>query len=194
MITEVETPPAVARRRFTVAEYHRMAEVGILHEDDRIELIHGEIIKMSGSPPGPIGNPHSSTVRRLINKLTLQLGPQFIIDAQNPVQISDYSEPEPDIVVLPFRDDYYADGVTPADVLLIIEVSDTTLRYDQTIKLPLYAAAGIPEVWIVDVGQQLKVHRHPRGEQYQSASTLSRDETASATQFSLTVVVKELIG
>ena len=91
MITEIETPPAVARRRFTVAEYHRMAEVGILHEDDRIELIHGEIIEMSGSPPGPIGNPHSSTVRRLINKLTPQLGPQFIIDAQNPVQISDYS-------------------------------------------------------------------------------------------------------
>ena len=190
MITEIETPPAVARRRFTVAEYHRMAEAGILHEDDRIELIHGEIIQMS-----PIGNPHSSTVRRLINKLTRQLDPRFTIDAQNPVQISEYSEPEPDIVVLPFRDDYYADGVTPADVLLIIEVSSTTLRYDQAVKLPLYAAAGIPEVWIIDVGrQQLEVHRHPREERYQSANTLSRDETVSATQFSLTIAVKELIG
>ena len=190
MITEIKTSSMVNRRRFTVLEYHRMVEAGILREDDHVELIHGEIIQMS-----PIGNPHSSTVRRLINKLTRQLDSEFTIDAQNPVKIRDHSEPEPDIVILPFRDDYYADGVTPADVLLIIEVSDTTLRYDQTVKLPLYATAGIPEVWIIDVGrQQLKVHHDPSEGQYQSSNTLFRNETVSATQLPLSIEVKHLIG
>ncbi len=168
-----------------------MAEAGILHEDDRTELIHGEIIYMS-----PIGNFHAAIVSRLTNLLTPRLVPSFIVSVQNPVRIGDRSEPEPDIMVLPFRDDYYAStGVTPADVLLLIEVSDSTLRYDRTTKLPLYATAGIPEVWIVDVNkQQLEVYRQPNEERYQFMETLTRDDMIAATQLSLNVKVRELIG
>lgn len=181
----------VARRLFTVEEYHQMAEAGILHEDDHTELIHGEIIYMS-----PIGNHHAAIVRRLANLLTPRLAPQVIVDVQNPVRIGDHSEPEPDIMILPFRDDYYAStGVTPKDVLLLIEVSDSTLRQDRNVKLPLYATAGIPEVWIVDVNkQQLEVYRQPNEDRYQSMQTLTRDDTVAATQFSLSVQVRELIG
>lgn len=186
----------VARRLFTVEEYHQMAEAGILHEDDRIELIHGEIVQMS-----PIGNYHAAIVRRLTTLLTPRLAPQAIVDVQNPVRIGDHSEPEPDIKILPFRDDYYAEsGVTPQDVLLLIEVSDSTgrhsaLRYDRNTKLPLYATAGISEVWIIDVGQrQLEVYRQPHGERYQSVDTLTRDDTVTATQLPLNVKVRELIG
>ena len=172
-----------------------MAEAGILHEDDRTELIHGEIIYMS-----PIGNYHAAIVRRLTTLLT-RLAPQVIVDVQNPVKIGDHSEPEPDIKILPFREDYYAEsGVTPEDVLLLIEVSDSTgrrsaLRYDRTTKLPLYATAGILEVWIVDVNKQkLEVYRQPSEERYQSMETLTRDDTVTATQLPLSVLVRELIG
>ncbi len=168
-----------------------MAEAGILHEDDRLELVHGEIIQMS-----PIGNYHAAVVRRLNTLLSPLVAPQAIVDVQNPVKIGDHSEPEPDIMVLPFRDDYYAStGVTPADVLLLVEVSDSTLRYDRNTKLPLYAAAGIREVWIVDVNkQQLEVYRQPNEERYQFMETLTRDDTVDAAQLPLSVRVRALIG
>lgn len=187
MIAEAE----VARRLFTVEEYHRMAEAGILHEDDRIELIHGEIVTMS-----PIGNRHAAIVRRINLLLTSRVAPQAMLDVQNPVRIGDHSEPEPDITILPFRDDYYAEtGVTPDDVLLLIEVSDSTLKQDRNVKLPLYATAGIPEVWIIDVSKrQLEVYRQPSEERYQSVATLTREDTVTATQLPLSVQVRELIG
>ena len=187
----MSTEASIAPRRFTVDEYHRMAEVGILHEDDRVELIHGEIIQMS-----PIGNHHAAIVRRLNTLLSSRVGPGAIVDVQNPVRIGERSEPEPDIKVLPFRDDYYADGgVTPADVLLLIEVSDSTLRYDRNDKLPLYAEAGIAEVWIIDVNKrQLEVYRQPDEDRYRFVETLTREDSVSATQLSLEVTVKELIG
>lgn len=189
MIAEAEAQ--IAPRPFTVEEYHRMAEAGILHEDDRIELIHGEIIQMS-----PIGNYHSAIVRRLTMLLAPRLASQAIIDVQNPVRIGDHSEPEPDIKILPFRDDYYAEsGVTPQDVLLLIEVSDSTLRYDRNTKLPLYATANIPEVWIVDVNkQQLEVYCQPDEDRYRSVKTLTREDSVTATQLPLSVPVKSLIG
>ena len=189
MIAEAEDK--ITRRLFTVEEYHQMAEAGILHEDDRTELIHGEIIYMS-----PIGNYHAAIVSRINMLLAPRLASETIISVQNPVKIGDHSEPEPDIMVLPFRDDYYAaSGVTPQDVLLLIEVSDSTLRYDRNTKLPLYAASGIPEVWIVDVNkQQLEVYRQPDEDRYQSMKTLTRDDTVTATQLPLSVQVKELIG
>ena len=189
MIAEAEDK--ITRRLFTVEEYHQMAEAGILHEDDRTELIHGEIIYMS-----PIGNYHVAIVRRINKLLNDSLTSQVIVDVQSPVRIEDHSEPEPAIMILPFRDDYYAEaGVTPQDVLLLIEVSDSTLRYDRNTKLPLYAQAGIPEVWIVDVNkQQLEVYRQPNEDRYQSMETLTREDTVAATQLSLGVRVKELIG
>lgn len=189
MITESDSN--VTRRLFTVQEYHRMAEAGILCEDDRVELIHGEILQMS-----LIGSPHATAVRRLTTLLTYRLGLQVIINVQNPVSISEDSEPKPDIAVLPFRDDYYAgSGVTPKDVLLLIEVSDSTLKYDRNTKLPLYAEADIPEVWIVDVNKRrLEVYRQPEENRYQYSETLNREDTVSATQLPLKVKVRELIG
>ena len=186
----------VPRRLFTREEYHRMAEVGILSEDDRVELIHGEILQMS-----PIGDFHAAIVSRLNTLLTPLLLPQYLVNVQNPVHIGNRSEPEPDISVLPFREDYYAQGGVKAEhVLLLIEVSDSTgrrsaLRIDRQIKLPLYATAGIPEVWIVDVGRKrLEVYHQPKNGYYGQSSVLEREDRVSATQLSLEVRVKEIIG
>lgn len=189
MIAQAEA--TITHRLFTVEEYHQMAEAGILHEDDRIELIHGEIIQMS-----PIGNQHVAIVSRINMLLAPQLVSHAIVHVQTPVLIDEHSEPEPDIIVASFREDYYAEtGVTPKDVLLLIEVSDSTLQYDRNNKLPLYATAGIPEVWIIDVNKkQLEVYRQPSEDRYQSVTTLTREDHISATQFSLDVLVKELIG
>lgn len=186
-----ETDSEVTRRLFTVQEYHQMAEAGILNEDDRVELIHGEILQMS-----PIGKHHAAIVSRLTMILAPQLASKAIVNVQNPVQISDGSEPEPDITIVPHRDDYYAEsGITPEDVLLLIEVSDSTLKYDRNAKLPLYAEAGIPEVWIVDVNKRrLEVYRQPDEDRYQHSETLNREDIVSAVQLPLKVKVQELIG
>lgn len=140
----------IVRRAFTVAEYARMRESGILTEDDRVELIDGEIRTMS-----PIGPLHAAIVRRIVKQLTAILGDTAIVSPQCPVQLNDYSEPEPDVAVLRFRDDNYETAHPgSADVLLIIEVSDTSVDYDRNEKLPRYAAASIGEVWIVDIDRR----------------------------------------
>lgn len=180
----------IAKRLFTIQEYHQMAEAGIIHEDDRTELIYGEIIRMS-----PIGNYHAAIVRRISTLLTPQLVPQYIVDVQNPVHIEDHSEPEPDIAILRYREDYYAKtGVTAADVLLLIEVSDSSLRYDREIKLPLYATAQIPEVWIIDVAKKrLYLYRQPKDGEYQEKTTIEQDNEISATQLPLKVKVSDML-
>ena len=127
-----------------------MAEASMLRKDDRVDLIHGEIITVS-----PIGKHHAAMVSRLNMLLVPQLASQAIVNVQNPIQISEESEADPDITIVPYRYDYYAEsGVTPKDVLLLIEVSDSTLRYGRNAKLPLYVEAGIPEVWMVDVNKR----------------------------------------
>lgn len=179
----------VSKRLFTIQEYHQMAEAGIFHEDDRIELIHGEIIKMS-----PIGNYHAAIVSR-INKLFNKELSSYIINIQSPVRIGEHSEPEPDISILPFREDYYAStGVTPSDVLLLIEVSDSTLHYDRDKKLPLYATAQIPEVWIIDVNKKrLYAYCQPIDGEYQEKKTISTKSDISATQLPLTVNLNDML-
>ena len=133
--------------RFTVDDYNRMAETGIRREDARVELIEGEIKMMS-----PIGSRHASTVDRSDRALKRILGDNYIVRVQGPIQLDDYSEPQPDLAVLHFRDDFYATGhPVPADVLLVIEVADSTLQEDRKIKMPLYARAGIREAWLVDL-------------------------------------------
>src|SRR5688572_716064 len=135
------------RRRFTVDEYYQMGEAGILTEDDRVELIKGEIIQMP-----PIGSPHAShllRISRLFNRFFLE---QALIPMQNPLRLGERSEPIPDLMLLRLRPDLYAKGhPTPEDVLLLVEVSDTTLAYDQGTKVPLYARHGVSEVWVVDI-------------------------------------------
>lgn len=138
----------VTRRRFTVHEYHRMGEAGILHEDDRLELIEGDIVEMAA-----IGSRHFTCVNGLNRLLVRGVGDEAIVSVQNPVRLDERNEPEPDLAVIRARD--YRDSLpAPEDVLLLIEVSDTTLDYDRGVKLPLYARAGIPEVWIVDLPAQ----------------------------------------
>ena len=156
--------PAI-RHRFTVVEYHKMAKVGILSEDDRVELIEGEIVDMP-----PIGRRHLASVDRLNDLFTRGLGEQVIVRVQGSIQLSEDSEPQPDLVLLRRRPDFYADrDAGPEDVLLVIEVADTSLSYDRDVKAPLYARAGIPEVWLVDLnGASITVHREPGPEGYRS--------------------------
>ncbi len=164
---------AFPRKRFTVEEYHRMGEAGILHEDDRVELIDGEIIEMS-----PIGKRHAACVKRLNALLSRLLGQRAIVGVQDPLQLSNYSEPQPDITVLKFRDDYYAERhPMPEDTLLLIEVADTTLAYDRGIKLPRYASTGVPEVWIVNLPDEvIEVYRQPGASGYEGTQLARRGE------------------
>jgi Uma2 family endonuclease len=137
----------VIKRRFTVDEYHRMDETGIFGPEDRLELIDGEILEMS-----PIGQRHASRVARATALFVRTLGDRAVVNPQNPLQLSDWTEPQPDIVILKPRPDFYEHlRPTPGDALLVMEVSDTTLRFDLKIKLKYFAAASIPEVWIQDV-------------------------------------------
>ena len=175
--------------RFTVDEYHRMAEVGLLGEDDRVELLEGEIIDMS-----PIGSRHAACVNRLTRLLATGLGDRAIVAVQNPVRVSDLSEPQPDLAVLRARDDFYAEQLPgPADVLLLIEVADTSLAFDRHVKVPLYARAGVPEVWVVDLdGEVVEVFRGPGPEGYADAARAGRHESLAAAGVSVTAA--EILG
>lgn len=163
--------PWVTRRKLSVAEYHRMGEAGILTEDDRVELIEGELIAMS-----PIGSGHSGTINSLNRLLVLAVGDRGVVAVQNPVRLDDHSEPQPDFSVLrPRADDYRRATPVPADVLLIVEVADSSLAYDRTVKRALYASHGIPEFWIVNLGAgEVEVHRQPSGERYESITRFGR--------------------
>ncbi len=136
---ETREQARVTRRRFTVHEYHRMAEAGILHEDDRVELIEGELIEMAA-----IGTRHFTCVNGLARFLVQNVGDEAIVSVQNPVRLDEYGEPQPDLAVIRPRD-YRGSLPTPEDVMLLIEVSDTTLANDRDVKLPMYARKEIRE-------------------------------------------------
>jgi len=143
---------------FSAEDYHRLAKTGLFQEDDPIELLNGEIIIMS-----PIGTPHASMTTRLNTLLGARANGLAIVTQQNPLALDPYSEPEPDLMLLKPREDYYASAHPgPSDVLLLIEVSDTSLDYDQGPKLTAYAKGGVPETWIIDLaGRSLTIHRTP---------------------------------
>jgi Uma2 family endonuclease len=164
------------RHRLTVEEYHRMGETGVLAPDARVELIEGEIIDMA-----PIGSRHASVVNRLNDLLTLAVRGRAIVQVQGPVRLSDRSEPEPDLALLKPRADYYRDALpTAADVLLVIEVADSTQRYDRTVKAPLYARHGISELWVVDLENALvHVYRRPESDTYADTSATDRPGATS---------------
>jgi Uma2 family endonuclease len=147
----------------TVGEYHRMGDAGVFAPDARLELIEGEIIDMA-----PIGSRHAGMVRDLMRRLFHAAGPHAIVSCQDPIWLDDNNEPQPDLCLLRPREDLYRPShPRPGDVLLVVEVADTTLVYDRDIKLPLYARAGIPEVWIVDLATPiLQIHRTPAGDRY----------------------------
>jgi Uma2 family endonuclease len=159
----------VTRRRFTVHEYHRMGEAGILHEDDRVELIEGEIVEMAA-----IGTRHFTCVNALTRLLVQGVGDAAIVSVQNPVRLDEHTEQQPDLTVLRTRD-YRHSLPGPEDVLLLIEVSDTTLSYDRGVKLPLYARAAIPEAWIVDLTNEIiERHTDPSGDGYRRVEQARR--------------------
>jgi Uma2 family endonuclease len=170
----------LTRRRFTVGEYYRMAETGILGPDERVELIEGEIVTMVA-----MGSRHAATVTRLTRLFISELGARAHVRAQLPVRLNDLSEPEPDLaLVRPRPDDYASAHPGPADVLLIVEVADTTLAFDQKTKLRLYASSGIPEYWIVDLtADRIEVYREPGASGYRDVRRFQRDDTLHAAAF-----------
>ena len=178
--------------RFTAEEYHRMGEVGILPPDVRVELVGGEIKRMP-----PIHPPHASIVNRLNAVLAAKLQGQSVVAIQNPIQLDDYNEPQPDVSVLRFRDDYYGNQhPTPVDVLLVIEVADSSLSYDRDEKMPLYGRAGIPEAWLVDVQSgTITVFTEPQASGYGQQRMMSRgDEIVSVSVEGLRLQVDEALG
>jgi Uma2 family endonuclease len=150
-----------------VDEYYRMAETGVLRADARVELIEGEIIDMA-----PIGSRHASLVSALAEQLIGAAGAAAVVWIQSPVRLGARSEPQPDLALLKRRPDRYAsDHPTAADVLLVVEVSESTLAYDRDVKADLYARHGIPELWIVDAAERrLEIFRDPRDGRYADRS------------------------
>jgi len=153
----------IPRHRITVDEYYKMAEVGILAPDARVELIEGEIIDM-----GKIGTGHARMTVYLNRQLMNAVGARAVILPQVPIHLSDISEPIPDFALVSLEAGSYEKGhPRPEDTFLVIEVSDSSLRYDSQVKAPLYARHGIPEYWIVDLpGQQVRFFRSPNSGQY----------------------------
>ena len=153
-----------------------MSETGILGPTDRVELIDGEIIDMS-----PIGVLHAALVARIASYFSQKLGAAAVVWCQNPLRLDDVSEPQPDIAIIRPRADFYTTGHPgPADVLLVIEVSDTSLAYDLGTKVPLYARHGIPEVWVIDAAtRQTQVFRQPVGSRYADESSVEPHEPLS---------------
>ncbi len=161
------------RRVLTVDDFHRMGEVGLLGPDERIELIHGDLITMA-----PIGGPHLYLVSVISQLLTMAVGRSAFVSVQNPISLPPDSEPQPDIALL--RAEFWQRVAVPtvADVLLVIEVADTTLGQDRGIKIPLYARHSIPEAWLFDVNsQRATLYRDPKPDGYQTV--LSPDVTSS---------------
>ncbi|MDT5062820.1 MAG: hypothetical protein QOH63_3279 [Acidobacteriota bacterium] len=182
----------LAKRWITVDEYERMGEAGIFHPDDRLELLEGEIYEMS-----PIGSPHAACVDFLTILLTEFARRRFIVRGQNPIRLNDFSEPQPDIALLRWRDDFYRHAhPTPADVLLVIEVADSTVESDRSYKMPLYAKAGIPEIWIVNLSaEKIELYSEPANGAYQFTREFKRGEDIEARSITdLRLTVASVLG
>lgn len=182
----------VLKRRFTVKDYHKMGEIGVFENDEKTELINGEIIKMS-----PIGKRHASCVNRC-NRLFYQtLGDRILISVQNPIQLNDLSQPQPDLVLLQPRPDFYEkQHPQPSDILLLIEVADTTIEFDQQVKIPLYCQNHIQEVWLIDLNQNIiRMYRTPTANGYQFIQLFEPEQTLALGAFpDVTINVNEILG
>ena len=178
--------------RFTVDEYYRLAELGFLAPDARVELIDGEIIEMS-----PIGDRHGACVDRLARLLFAHVGDETIVRVQGPIRLNDLSEPVPDIATLAYHEDFYESGKPrPGDVLLLIEVSDSTLRFDKGRKKRLYASSGIVEYWVVDLTtRQVLAYTKPGPDRY-GASSIARPGDVLVPKLlpAVSVPVAEIFG
>ena len=167
----------IVHHKFTVDDYYRMLEIGVLAEDDRVELIDGEVREMC-----PIDPVHSGTINRLNYYLSAQLRNRAIVSVQNPVRLDENNEPLPDLAVVRWRDDFYEQRhPLPGDVLIAIEVANTSLAYDRKEKLPRYAAAGIPEVWLINIARQtVEQYAKPVNGQYTEQLIVNRGHALMA--------------
>ena len=180
-----------SRRPFTIAEYDQMLDTGILPQEDRVELIAGEIVAMS-----PIGRRHAACVRKLTRVLSRLLGERTQISVQNPIAIPDWSEPNPDVALLVPRADYYANAHPAArNIQVLIEVADTSLDYDTQIKTPLYAQASVREVWVIDLtNERVAVHTRPQAGEYTRVRTYGHQDSFTSQRFSgVEFLVKDLL-
>lgn len=180
------------RRLFTVDDYHRMVDAGILRVHDHVELLDGEIIEMT-----PTGSRHSGLVTRLMRLFILRSGDRAIVRTQHPVILDDLSEPEPDLSICsPRADDYMSGHPRPSDILLIVEVSDSSLAFDRGRKAVRYAAVGVPELWIIDLQHDvIEVFREPGRAGYEIQLSYRSGETFSPSAFTdVEFAVSELIG
>ncbi len=181
-----------ARRQFTVDEYERMGAAGILAEDDRVELLDGEIVEMT-----PIGPRHASCVDRLNRLLVIGLGDRAIVRVQNPARVAFRSQPQPDLLLARPRSDFYAlSHPTPDDILLVVEVAETSGAFDRDVKAPLYARAGIRELWVVDgTSAEVVVHRGPVSGRYADVRTVGRGGQVTPEAYGdLVLSVADLVG
>ncbi len=186
------TAMQLSTRLFTTDEYERMIEAGVLTENDRVELIEGEIVNMAAK-----GSRHSACVTRINVLFFHHVGQSAIIRIQDPIRLGNSSEPEPDIALVQPRDDLYAGShPVPGDVLLVVEVSDTTLAYDHGLKLALYAREGIPEVWVVNLPDEIvEVYAQPKSGKYYEVREARRGETIEAQGVAgLAVGVDDILG
>lgn len=183
---------ALKTRRFTADEYHRMGEVGILTEDDRVELIDGEIVEMT-----PIGAAHARCVMFLNEVFVRRLAGRAVVSPQNSIRLGRHTEPQPDVILLRPPLDRYAHRIPePGDALLVIEVADTSQVRDRQVKLPRYAAAGIPEVWIVDLDAgTVEVYRAPAPTSYTESRRLARGQDLASAAFpDVILAVGDILG
>ncbi len=180
----------VQKHLISVNDFHRMGEAGILPEQG-VELINGEIYEMS-----PIGSKHASVVDRINNLLSRQLGDEVILRVQNPVVLSDFSEPEPDIAIVKFKEDFYETAHPCAeDILLIIEVCDSSIVYDRQIKLPLYAQNAVPECWLIDLEKkEIQAYWQPFGEIYRFSQIGLKGDVLKARNVNLELPIKKIFG
>ena len=184
--------PLLKQRPLTVEAYHLMGRAGYIEPDERVELLEGAIYEMP-----PIGPSHAGSVDSASTRLSAISAQRFIVRVQSPVQLDDNSEPVPDIVLLRWRDDFYRHAhPTPADVFLVIEIADSTVKSDRNYKIPLYARAGIPEAWLVNIpGRRVEQHAEPVAGVYQVARVWQRGETVQAhTLPELSLPVNDILG
>ena len=185
-------PVQLLRRCFTVKEYHKMAQAGILSEDDRVELIEGEIVEMM-----PIGSGHAACVNRLNQLLSERVGNLAIVSVQNPIYLGERSEPQPDLALLKPEPGFYATAHPgPEDVLLVVEVAETSPDYDREVEVLLYARAGVPEVWLVDLqGDKIETYRKPSSQGYSQVRRARRGQRVTLETFpALELSVEEILG
>ena len=183
--------PQPRRLRFSVDEYYKMIELGMLKDYEKAEIIDGELIqKMT------IGDKHAAVVNKLTRLFVKNVSDDILVSVQNPLRLSDFNEPEPDLVLADLTKYDGNRHPRPEEVILLVEVSDSTLKYDRDFKIPLYAEAGIPEVWIINLPNNIiEIHQKPSIGLYQLVKIFQSDEIANSEKLpDLLIPVKDILG